>query len=365
VSFEPRPPPRQVVLDRRSRSLVKWLAMWGRTALLALPVVAALVAATGPARAQARCEVASFDADASVFRLDANGNGAWDGPAGGDRETRLFADLGPGVPVVGDWNGDGQDDVGKQVGTVYALDLDGDGVWEGAAGGDRSAHFAAAFGAGVPIVGDWDGDGADEIGTFVPEQKLFVLDVNGDGVWGGEEGGDHATRLFGSTTPVPSAALPLIGDWNLDGKDDVGWSENARVLQDRNGNGRWDGTAGGDIWRNLVTLPDAVVAARHTSLVYAWIAAVSGFRQLEAPVFSLPSRFAAFTGVGKPLLCDWAGNGNGLHGRGKVVDGTRFFLDRDANGVWLGDAAGDQTAVFDTGVPGQPLAGRWLPGEPP
>lgn len=339
--------------------------MWGRDSLLALPVAAALAAPTGPARAQARCEVGHFDGAASVFRLDANGSGAWDGVAGGDRETTLFVALGPGVPLVGDWNGDGYDDAGKQVGTVYALDLDGDGVWEGAAGGDRSAHFAAGFGAGVPLVGDWDGDGADEIGTFIAEQKLFLLDVNGDGVWNGEAGGDHATRLFGSTTPVPSTARPLIGDWNVDGRDDVAWTEHARVYLDRNGNGRWDGTGAGDAWRNLVIVPDAVVAGRHTSLVYVWVAAVSGFRSIEAPLFGLPSRFAAFTGIGEPLLCDWAGNGNGLHGRAKVVDGTRFFLDRDENGVWLGDAAGDQTAVFDPGVPGEPLAGRWLPGGPP
>lgn len=339
--------------------------MWRQVSILAFSVAAAVAAPSATARAQARCQVGGFEAAASVFRLDANGSGAWDGVAGGDRETTLFADLGPGIAVVGDWNGDGFDDAGKQVGTVYALDLDGDGVWEGAAGGDRSAHFAAGFGAGVPIVGDWDGDGADEIGTFVPEQKLFLLDANGDGVWNGEAGGDHATRLFGSTTPAPSSARPLIGDWNHDGRDDVGWAEHARVLQDRNGNGRWDGTAGGDIWRNLVTPPDAVVAARHTSLVYAWIAAVSGFRSIEAPLFSLPARFAAFTGIGEPLLCDWAGNGNGLGGRAKVVDGTRFFLDRDADGVWLGDAAGDQTAVFDTGVSAEPLAGRWLLGGRP
>jgi hypothetical protein len=105
------------------------------------------------------------------------------------------------------------------------------------------------------------------------------------------------------------------------------------------------------------------VVYRSESNASVWVPAVSGFRQLIAPLFSVPSRFAAFTGIGEPLLCDWSGDGGS--DLGKVVGGTRFFLDRDGNHAWLGDAAGDQTAVFDAGVPAEPLAGRWLPGGPP
>ena len=121
----------------------------------------------------------SFDATASIFHLDADGDGLWSPDGTGNRSIPIDVTW-PGVPLVGDWNGDGFDDVGKQVGTWYRVDLDGDGVWEGNAGGDRNLDFAPSFGPGVPLAGDWNGDGKDEIGTYLADGYQLLLDLNGN-----------------------------------------------------------------------------------------------------------------------------------------------------------------------------------------
>jgi uncharacterized protein YkwD len=67
----------------------------------------------------------------------------------------------------------------------------------------------------IPIVGDWNGDGKDHIGLFRNVGGLgeFILDTNGDGVI---DAGD-TTFMFGL-----GADRIVIGDWNGDGKDKVG-----------------------------------------------------------------------------------------------------------------------------------------------
>lgn len=81
--------------------------------VLALAGCAALGLAAADARAQgAPCRIGLFDAASSTFFLDADADGVWDGPLGGDRELAFDPAGGASLPVVGDWNGDGADDPG-------------------------------------------------------------------------------------------------------------------------------------------------------------------------------------------------------------------------------------------------------------
>ena len=64
----------------------------------------------------------------------------------------------------------------------------------------------------TPLVGDWDGDGKDEIG--IHRNREFYLDSNGNGSW--DVGVDEVIS-FGLTTDTP-----IIGDWDGDGDDDIG-----------------------------------------------------------------------------------------------------------------------------------------------
>jgi protocatechuate 3,4-dioxygenase beta subunit len=66
-----------------------------------------------------------------------------------------------GVPVTGDFNGDGVTDVGVFYRGQWFIDLNGNGVW------DKDDLWAKlGYQDDQPVVGDWDGDGKADIGIF-------------------------------------------------------------------------------------------------------------------------------------------------------------------------------------------------------
>jgi hypothetical protein len=83
-----------------------------------------------------------------------------------DEDVIIFGVHG-GLPVVGDFNGDGSDEVGIYFEGEWFLDLNRNGRWD-------SEDLWAQLGSknDLPVVGDWDGDGKDDIGIFGPEWPL-------------------------------------------------------------------------------------------------------------------------------------------------------------------------------------------------
>jgi RHS repeat-associated protein len=137
----------------------------------------------------------------------------------------------PATPLLLlDWDGDGKTDIGAYENGTWYLDYNGNGVWDGVAGGDTQAVLGTS--AMIPVTGDWDGDGTTEIGAY--ENGTWYLDYNGNGVWDGVAGGD-AQAFFGS-----SSMTPITGDWNLYGKTESGAYDNGTWYFDFNGNGVWD-----------------------------------------------------------------------------------------------------------------------------
>ena len=67
---------------------------------------------------------------------------------------------------------------------------------------------------GAPVAGDWDGDGDDNVGTF--DQGEFFLDTN-DNFSSSELVVQFPDFDFGGLKPQPVA-----GDWDQDGDDDIG-----------------------------------------------------------------------------------------------------------------------------------------------
>jgi surface antigen len=122
----------------------------------------------------------------------------------GDVPVRTVRFGNPGdVPVVGDWDGDGRDTLGLfRSGTwilsdVLASDPPGPAVVQLGAAGD------------VPVVGDWDGDGRDAPGVFRAGDWTLAPDV-----------GDAAAPVllrFGGV-----ADRPVVGDWDGTGPDTIG-----------------------------------------------------------------------------------------------------------------------------------------------
>ncbi len=167
--------------------------------------------------------------------LDASGNGVYDGAAGVDLALPRFG-LAGDIPVTGDWNGDGKDEIGvvRPINGAlrWYLDVSGDG-WYGA--GDRSMG-PFGWAADVPLVGDWNGDGKDEIGVsrIVNGSRVYYLDYSGDGRYASTA--DRALGTFGYGTD-----RPIVGDWDGDGDDELGVyrPRSQQFIFDINGNGRW------------------------------------------------------------------------------------------------------------------------------
>ena len=66
-----------------------------------------------------------------------------------------------GIPVTGDFNGDGVTDVGVFLRGQWFVDLNGNGVW------DKDDLWAKlGYADDLPVTGDWDGDGKTDIGIY-------------------------------------------------------------------------------------------------------------------------------------------------------------------------------------------------------
>lgn len=192
--------------------------------------------------------------------IDINGNWQWD-------DEDLWAKLGhrDDQPVVGDWDGDGKDDIG-----VFGLAWPGDpravrrepglpdrqnessGVVknapprpEEAAQGTRELRLSRngptrsdiidhVFHYGttgdIAVAGDWNGDGIANIGVF--HKGLWHLDRNGDGQFTDD---DDVEAEFGQ-----EGDTPIVGDFDGDGVDEIGILRAGQLFLDMNRNYRID-----------------------------------------------------------------------------------------------------------------------------
>jgi len=114
-----------------------------------------------------------------------------------------------GVPVVGDWDGDGTDTIG--------LYRPSDGMWFlRNANSSGTAHLTFSYGAGisgaVTVVGDWNNDGTDTIGIHRASDGMwFLRNANSSGV---------ADLTFSYGAGI--GGVPVVGDWDNDGIDTIG-----------------------------------------------------------------------------------------------------------------------------------------------
>ena len=116
------------------------------------------------------------------------------------KQTFAFGASGD-LPLVGDWNGDGSDDVGvydPETTTFLLRDSVGN-------------QTSVAFGnpGSWPVAGDWDGDGVETPGV-VRNGTWYLRNSNTSGV---------ANVTFGYGN---SGDTPVVGDWNGDGTDTPG-----------------------------------------------------------------------------------------------------------------------------------------------
>ncbi|MEA1950817.1 MAG: SdrD B-like domain-containing protein, partial [Planctomycetota bacterium] len=175
--------------------------------------------------------------------------------------------------------------------------------------------YRFGFPGAEPITGDFNGDGRDEVGVFIDGQ--WFIDLNGNGVW---DDGDLWARL-GS-----EGDLPVTGDWDGDGKTDIGIFGRAWI-----GDPRAVATEPG--------LPDSqnATAGRFKNIPPDNQDATGGVRtmkrtadgRLRSDVIDHVFHFG--TAGDRPVTGDWNGDGVSTIG---VFRGGVWFLDVDGDGRW-------------------------------
>jgi hypothetical protein len=216
------------------------------------------------------------------------------------------------IPITGDWNGNGHTKVGvyRPANGLFILDYDGDGQFTAA---DKVYNLGVGVQAGdVPVVGDWNGNGKTKVGLF--RQGFFwILDTNGNGVF--EQGVDN-TYAFGGV----AGDVPVVGDWNGTGTSKIGlFRLGFYWILDANGNGSLDNIngAGGD-----------------QAFAYGGIAG------------------------DMPVVGDW--NGSGASKVGVFRQGFFWVLDANGNHTFDGTGPGQDLAFPFGGISGDvPVMGKW------
>ena len=202
-------------------------------------------------------QIGLFRPSIGMWFIDRSANGAWNDCTA---DTCINFGIQGDIPVTGDWNGDGTTKIGVFRPSIgwWFLDYNGNGQWDGCTT-DRCYNFGIS--EDTPVTGDWDGDGKTEIGVFRKSIGWWFLDYNGDGTWSG----CSADRCYNFGI---SEDTPVTGDWNGDGKTDIGvfrpsigwW------FTDVNGNGTWNG-CGADGCYNFGIAEDS---AGHGRLERGW-----------------------------------------------------------------------------------------------
>lgn len=125
--------------------------------------------------------------------------------------TRFFYGTPGDLPLVGDWDCDGDETPGlyrQSDGLVYLRNSNSEGV----------ADISFVFGdpADIPLAGDFDGDGCDTISIYRPsESRIYV--INDLGVDGAGLGQADFSYIFGNP-----GDNPFVGDFDNDLIDEVG-----------------------------------------------------------------------------------------------------------------------------------------------
>ena len=298
-----------------------------------------------------------------VFALNANGNNSWDGPNEGDQ---YFSFIGaPGsIAIAGDWDGSGKTKVGVYNNGTWMLDYNGNGIWDGVAGGDKLYTFIGNGSGFVPVVGDWTGSGKTKIGIW--NNGFWYLDLNGDGAFTSNE-----FYAFGGNG---SGEVPITGDWNGDKKTKIGWFYKGIFTLDYDGNGMF--AAGNDkYYTGFVTyIPgDKPVVGDWNRDGTTKIGVYrSGFWALDFDGNGIwnfegnntnGDRFFAFGGnAGEvPVVGDWSGSGATRIG---IYFNGFFALDANGNGTYDSTIpffyyTSDQFLPLYLGSGTQPLVGKW------
>jgi glucose/arabinose dehydrogenase len=115
------------------------------------------------------------------------------------------------APFVGDWTCDGTETPGmyrQSDGFAYLRDTNTEGI------ADRKFFFGNP--ADIPLAGDFNGDGCDTLSIYRPSEARFYI-INELGENEGGLGAADYSFLFGNL-----GDKPVVGDWDGNGIDEIG-----------------------------------------------------------------------------------------------------------------------------------------------
>jgi hypothetical protein len=125
------------------------------------------------------------------------------------------------LPVVGDWNGDGRQTIGVYHAGDWYLRNSNDA-------GNPDYNFTFGWDAALPVIGDWNGDGRQTIGVYYAGD-WYLRNTN-------NAGNPDFNFNYGW-----DAATPVVGDWNGNGSQTVGvWYQGWWLLRNTNASGNPD-----------------------------------------------------------------------------------------------------------------------------
>jgi hypothetical protein len=246
-------------------------------------------------------------------------------------------------------------------GFYWLLDTDGNHTWS------SPPDLGGAFGGipgDVPITGDWSGNGYTKVGIYRPSNGLFLLDSNGNGVF------DAGDATFNLGVGVQPGDIPVVGDWNGDGRTKVGLFRQGYLwILDTNGNGRFEqgvdqtfafGGVPGDVpvvgdWNGSGTSKIGLFR-----LGFYWILDANGNGILDNINGSGGDQSFSFGGMAGdvPLVGDW--NGSGTSKVGVFRQGFYWVLDGNGNHTFDGTGPGQDFAFPFGGIGGDvPVVGKW------
>ena len=241
---------------------------------------------------------------------------------------------------------------------VFGIPTDSLGVYSGGYwyfhvnGTTQIVASPAAWASATPVVGDWNGDGKTEIGLF--NNGSWWLDTNEDGTL--DSGDAQFTFGFGG-----SDVVPVVGDWNGAGKTEVGVYANGAWFRDVDGTHAWDATNQAAVaylgWNDNGT---------HTVIPVPgnW----AGDGKTEMGVYCQGVWFLDSTDSGKwdggytywgwsgsliPVVGNWSGSG--LTSQFGVYSQGVWFLDYDNTHSW--DAANQAVLTYFGWAGAQPVVG--------
>ena len=162
------------------------------------------------------------------------------------------------VPLVGDFNGDGVDDIATftrdETGDVFVALSDGSSFQ----GTGNKWHDSFCFGTEIPVTGDFNGDGKDDIAAFTRGQAGDVFVALSDGSsFQGTGMKWHDNFCFGNE-------IPLAGDFNVDGRDDIivfTGDQAGDVYVAVSDGGSFQGT--GDKWNDMFSVSGEIPVIPH------------------------------------------------------------------------------------------------------